>query len=84
MNDEKLFQEIKNAIADVLDLDVDEVKRESSIIDDLGAESIDMLDIASELEKIVNKEVDLSKLRKELPVGQKMTVGDLVLFLTKY
>jgi len=81
MNEQILFAKIQEAIADILDLDADEIKMESKLINDLGAESIDMLDIASELEKIVNQEVDLAKLRAALPNNRPMVVGDLVNFL---
>ncbi|HLE09998.1 MAG: hypothetical protein A2504_00890 [Bdellovibrionales bacterium RIFOXYD12_FULL_39_22] len=81
MNDKELFVKIQEAIADVLDIDTDEIQMESKILSDLGAESIDMLDIASELEKIINKEVDLAKLRALLPTDKAMVVGDLVKFL---
>ncbi|OFZ25397.1 MAG: hypothetical protein A2381_17575 [Bdellovibrionales bacterium RIFOXYB1_FULL_37_110] len=81
MNEQILFAKIQEAIADILDLDADEIKMESKLINDLGAESIDMLDIASELEKIVNQEVNLAQLRAALPNNRPMIVGDLVNFL---
>ena len=42
---------VKAVVADALYLEADEVKRESSLMKDLGAESIDFLDIVFRLEK---------------------------------
>ncbi len=42
---------VKAVVADALYLEADEVKRESNLMKDLGAESIDFLDIVFRLEK---------------------------------
>ena len=47
----KVLDRVRAVIADALYLDADEVKRESSLMKDLGAESIDFLDIMFRLEK---------------------------------
>jgi len=47
----KVQDRVKAVIADALYLDADEVTRESSLMKDLGAESIDFLDIMFRLEK---------------------------------
>ncbi len=45
------FEKIQHAIADALYVDVEEVTRDSNLMRDLGAESIDFLDIMFRLEK---------------------------------
>ena len=78
----ELFKTVQEAIAEVLDLELDEVKMESNLITDLDAESIDLLDISSELEKVINKEVDLSKLRVESEEEPSLTVEKLVHYVS--
>ncbi|MCB9796960.1 MAG: acyl carrier protein [Alphaproteobacteria bacterium] len=47
----EIFEEVRGAIAEALGLDDDEVELESRLIDDLGAESLDFLDIVFRLER---------------------------------
>lgn len=46
-----VFPEVADIIADALGCDTDEVKEDSSLINDLDAESIDFLDIVFRLER---------------------------------
>ena len=46
-----VFPKVAGTIADALGCDAEEVKRDASLIDDLGAESIDFLDIQFKLEQ---------------------------------
>ncbi len=48
---EAIFPEVADIVADALGCDTDEVKLDSSLIDDLDAESIDFLDIVFRLER---------------------------------
>lgn len=76
-NQVEVFSAVQDAIVCVLDLPADEVKMESHIVDDLGAESIDFLDISSELEKSLNIEVDFKEIANDnlsnLKVSQVVT-----------
>ncbi|MDQ3928608.1 MAG: phosphopantetheine-binding protein [Chloroflexota bacterium] len=47
-------QKVKEAVARALDLDVEDVQLSSSLIGDLGAQSLDLLDIAFTLEREFN------------------------------
>jgi acyl carrier protein len=49
--DPAIFDVVQDAFAEALGLDLDEVSYESKIIDDLGAESLDLLDIVFRLER---------------------------------
>ena len=48
---DKVFPKVAEAMADALACDLDEVKLDASPINDLGAESIDFLDIVFRLER---------------------------------
>jgi len=48
---EEVFDKIRTALIDALGVDEDEVAPEATLVGDLGAESIDFLDIVFRLEK---------------------------------
>ena len=48
---EEIYDKIKTALVDALGVDDDEVTPEATLVGDLGAESIDFLDIVFRLEK---------------------------------
>lgn len=48
---EEVFEKVQLALVDALGVDDDEVTPEATLVDDLGAESIDFLDIVFRLEK---------------------------------
>ena len=48
---EEIFDKVKDALIEALGLDDDEVAPEATLVGDLGAESIDFLDIVFRLEK---------------------------------
>lgn len=49
--DETIFAKVREAFEEALGLDPDEVEFDSRVIDDLGAESLDLLDIVYRLER---------------------------------
>lgn len=51
MEREQIVEEVKEVLIDALGLDDDEVTAEATLMGDLGAESIDFLDIVFRLEK---------------------------------
>jgi acyl carrier protein len=51
MNREQVFEQVKMVMVDALGVDDDEVTPEATLMGDLGAESIDFLDIVFRLEK---------------------------------
>ncbi|MHC4742971.1 MAG: acyl carrier protein [Planctomycetota bacterium] len=51
MSREDIFQEVQEILVDALGVDDDEVTLEATLMGDLGAESIDFLDIVFRLEK---------------------------------
>ena len=59
---EEIFEKVRETLLDALGLEEDEVTRSATLISDLGAESIDFLDIVFRLEK----EFDIKIPRGEL------------------
>jgi acyl carrier protein len=51
MSRDEIFQEVQEVLVDALGVDDDEVTSEATLMGDLGAESIDFLDIVFRLEK---------------------------------
>ena len=51
LDQEEIFAKVQAALVDALGVDDDEVTEEATLVGDLGAESIDFLDIVFKLEK---------------------------------
>ena len=51
ISEELVFDELKKAIVETLRVEADSIQKESSLIEDLGAESLDFLDINYRLEQ---------------------------------
>ncbi len=70
-----VFDKVKSIIVDQLDVEEDKVTQSASITDDLGADSLDVVDLVMSFEE----EFDL-----EIPdeqVAKIKTVGDIVKFI---
>ena len=55
---------VYKVIQDVLTNDIDKIKPESKLIDDLGADSLTAVEIVMELEKKLGIQIDDSKIEK--------------------
>lgn len=71
------FEKISAIIAKQLDLDVSEITMDSKLIDDLHADSLDIVELIMDLEQ----EFDVEIPDELLPKVQ--TVGDIVNYLSK-
>ena len=58
------FEKIQEIIADVLNIEIDEIKLESRFVDDLGADSLDIFQIIMGIEEIFDIEIDNSETEK--------------------
>ncbi len=70
-----VFEKVRSILVDQLDLDEEKVTPEASVADDLGADSLDIVDLVMSLEE----EFDL-----EIPDDQVeniKTVGDIVKYI---
>ncbi len=61
MQNTEMLTTIEKAIRDVVNNQSLAVKADSKLIDDLGLESIDLLDVSSELENALGKEFDFKE-----------------------
>ena len=57
---EAVAQSVRLVIADVLFVSADDVTAEKSLVGDLGAESIDFLDLVFRLEDVVGKKISVA------------------------
>ena len=57
-----VFPKVADTIADALGCDLEEVKRDASLINDLGAESIDFLDLVFRLERAFKVKIPRGKI----------------------
>jgi len=64
MNVDTVYPKVREIIADVLVIDEDEVALDSRLITDLGAESIDFLDLVFQLEKEFKIKIPRGQLEK--------------------
>src|SRR5256885_5350231 len=60
-----IYSKVQEALVDALGVDEDEVKPEATLVGDLGAESIDFLDIVFRLEKAFNIKIERGELFPE-------------------
>lgn len=72
---EEIFEKVQEALIDALGVDDDEVTPEATLVGDLGAESIDFLDIVFKLEKAF----DITIPREELSPEDILTNSQYVL-----
>ena len=70
------FQRVKDIIVERLDVDAEEVTPEASIKDDLGADSLDVVELIMELEQ----EFELDEIKDE-DAEKINTVGDVVSYI---
>lgn len=70
-----VFGKVKELIIDQLDVEEDAVKMESVIIDDLGADSLDVVDLVMSIEEEFDMEIP------DEAVEKIKTVGDIVSYI---
>ena len=70
-----IFEQVKKILCDQLDLEEEQVNEDSEVIDDLGADSLDIVDLVVTLEEEFDTEIpdeDIENLK---------TVGDIVKYI---
>jgi len=73
---EEVFGKVQEALVDALGVDDDEVTSEAKLVADLGAESIDFLDIVFRLEKAFGIKIDQNELFPESVLSDPQYVAD--------
>ncbi len=62
------FEKLQDIIADVLNVQKDEIKPETTFVDDLGADSLDILQIIMGIEEEFDIEIDNDEAEKIVTV----------------
>ncbi|MBE7009804.1 MAG: acyl carrier protein [Ruminococcaceae bacterium] len=77
MTPEELFSTLQNLIAEQFALDPETITMSSSFTDDLGADSVDLVELVMAMEE----EFDLDEVNED-DLAQLKTVGDCVKYLS--
>ena len=70
-----VFEKVREILCEQLEIDPDEITLDTNIIDDLGADSLDLVDFVMSLESEFDKEIpdeDVEKIK---------TIGDIVSYI---
>jgi len=73
---EEVFEKVQNALVEALGVDEEEVTPEATLVGDLGAESIDFLDIVFRLEKAFDIKIPRGELFPEDVLTNSTYVAD--------
>ena len=79
MTPETIFKTMQDLIAEQFAIDADEVTMDSSFVDDLGADSVDLVELAMAMEE----EFDIGEIDEE-DLQSLKTVGDCVRYLSNH
>ena len=77
MTPETIFKTMQDLIAEQFAIDADEVTMDSSFVDDLGADSVDLVELVMAMEE----EFDIGEIDEE-DLQSLKTVGDCVRYLS--
>ena len=71
-----VLEKVKAILVEELDVEEENIKLESKIKDDLGADSLDLFELISKIEDELDITID------EEDYGKLVTVGDIVNYIT--
>ena len=78
MSSEEIFNKVRELIAEQFAVDEENVTQDTSLEDDLGADSVDLVDLAVTMEQEFSlRETD------EAVLGSIRTVGDIVRYISE-
>ncbi|MFH1710631.1 MAG: acyl carrier protein [bacterium] len=78
MDEAKAFEQVKKVVVDQLGVSEDEVTKEASFVDDLGADSLDTVELVMALEEAFGIEIPDEEAEKI------KTVGDTVNYILSH
>jgi acyl carrier protein len=73
-----IFEKVKEIVSNILGVDAEEVTMEASFMDDLGADSLDVVELIMDLQDEFNIEIPDEEAEKIL------TVGDVVDYIKEH
>ena len=73
---EEIFKTMQDLIAEQFAIDADEISMDSSFVDDLGADSVDLVELVMAMEE----EFEVGEIQEE-ELGTLKTVGDAVNYI---
>ena len=76
MTYDEIYDKVQEVLEDALGVDEDEVTKDATLVGDLGAESIDFLDIVFRLEKAFGIKIDQAELFPENVLSDPTYVQD--------
>lgn len=65
----ELYEQVRDCVAEALALDLDEISPESTLLDELGAESIDLLDILFRIDRATDVKIQSDELASYVQGG---------------
>ncbi len=71
-----ILEKVKSILVEELDVEEENIKLESKIKDDLGADSLDLFELISKIEDELDITID------EEDYGKLITVGDIINYIT--
>jgi len=69
MNEQEIFEKVKPIIVEQLGVNGDELKTESTFVDDLAADSLDIVELIMAIEEEFDMEIPDSEAEKIVTVG---------------
>lgn len=72
------IDKVKDILCEQLDINGEEISMESSIMEDLGADSLDVVDLVMNLEEAFDTEIP------DETIEQLKTVGDVVRYIDEH
>ena len=73
MDEQKIFEEVKKVVVEQLGVNESEVTKEASFVDDLGADSLDTVELVMALEEAFGLEIPDEEAEKIKSVGDTVT-----------
>ncbi|MBU1027389.1 MAG: acyl carrier protein [Candidatus Margulisbacteria bacterium] len=78
MDEAQIFEQVKKVVVEQLGVNETEISREASFVDDLGADSLDTVELVMALEEAFGMEIpdeDAEKIK---------TIGDTISYITSH
>lgn len=73
-----VLDEVKNIISEVLEVSIEELNENTNLLRDLGAESLDLVDLVAEFESKYNFEIP------DQDIKGLQTIGDVVSYIESH